>query len=436
MAAPRSRSSSCRTNSSWTSAWTIAVPSDVQRWPAVPNPPNRAPSTASAMSASSMITIGFLPPSSRHGDWRWRPHSAPISAPTADEPVKPTLSTSRCSSARWSPADVCSPSAWTRFSTPLGTPPAWKISVIAEAIPALYSAGFQTTALPHRIAGTRYHEGTAPGKLPAVMMVATPTGTRNVKSCLSGISDGTVCPYSRRPSPRKKSQVSMISCTSPSDSGYGLPISRVTSRASASLLASNSRPTSAITRPRAGAGTAAQSRCAARAARHAASKPCASVSSTSATTSDRLAGLVDSRRPPGASVRAAPSMIDAAVRVEVAVSDMPATLRPRGGEPLLERVDRPHVHGIDAAQHRQVERDEIAEEHEGHEPFEPGVAARRHALDDRGALGRQLGGDLDPPRGALVALGVLEEDRAQPPVGASPADDLVVVVLRQLARER
>ena len=166
-----------------------------------------------------MTTIGFLPPSSRHGDCRWRPQSAPISAPTAEEPVKPTLSTRPCSSARSSPANVAAPSAWTRLSTPLGTPPAWKISVIAEAIAALYSAGFQTTALPHRIAGTRYHDGTAPGKLPAVMIAATPTGTRNVKSCLSGISDGTVCPYRRRPSPRKKSHVSMISWTSPSASG-------------------------------------------------------------------------------------------------------------------------------------------------------------------------------------------------------------------------
>ena len=58
----------------------------------------------------------------------------------------------------------------------------------------VYSAGFQTTALPHRSAGTRYHEGTATGKLPAVTMAATPTGTRNVKSCLSGISEGTVWP--------------------------------------------------------------------------------------------------------------------------------------------------------------------------------------------------------------------------------------------------
>src|SRR5215218_2398527 len=168
----------------------------------------------------------------------------------------------------------------------------------------------------------------------------------------------------------------MISCTSPSASGYGLPISRVTSRASASLLASNSRPTSAITRPRAGAGTDAHAVCAVRAARHASSKPWASVSRISATTSDRLAGLVDSRRPPGASERSTPSMIDAAVRVEVAVSGMTATLAsgPSGGEALLERVDRAHVHGIDAAEHGEVERDEVPEQDERHEPLQPRLA--------------------------------------------------------------
>ncbi len=58
----------------------------------------------------------------------------------------------------------------------------------------MYSAGFHTTAFPHRSAGTRYQDGTATGKLPAVTIAAAPTGERNVKSCLSGISEGTVMP--------------------------------------------------------------------------------------------------------------------------------------------------------------------------------------------------------------------------------------------------
>ena len=84
---------------------------------------------------------------------------------------------------------------------------------------------------------------------------------------------------------------------------YGLPISRVTSRDSASLLSSTSRPMFLITPPRTGAGTRAHSRCARRAARQAAAKPSASASRTLATTSSRCAGLRDStRRPVSATV--------------------------------------------------------------------------------------------------------------------------------------
>jgi hypothetical protein len=148
------------------------------------------------------------------------------------------------------------------------------------------------------------------------MIAATPTGMRKVNSCLSGISDGTVWPYRRRPSPMKKSQVSMISCTSPSDSAYGLPTSRVTSRASGFLLASKMRPTWAMTRPRAGAGTLAHSRCASRAARAASTKVWASPSSTSATASPVRDGLVEVSRPPGESVRGSPPTIEAIVAVD------------------------------------------------------------------------------------------------------------------------
>ena len=46
----------------------VDVTGSMQRWPAAPKPPNRAPSTARSRSASGMTTIGFLPPSSRQGD--------------------------------------------------------------------------------------------------------------------------------------------------------------------------------------------------------------------------------------------------------------------------------------------------------------------------------------------------------------------------------
>src|SRR5215217_5261079 len=253
------------TNSSCTDSWTITVPSEVQRWPAVPKPLNSEPSAARSRSASGITTSGFLPPSSRQGDCTWRPHSSPIREPTSDEPVKPTLSTRRSASARSRPSNADGPSHCTRFKTPSGSPPARNSSVSAWPRAGAYSAGFQTTALPHRSAGTRYQDGTATGKLPAVMIAATPTGLRNVKSCLSGSSLGTVWPYRRRPSETKKSQVSITSWTSPSDSGYGLPISRVSSRERLSLLSSTRRPIRPIAFPRTGGGVAAQARCPSRA---------------------------------------------------------------------------------------------------------------------------------------------------------------------------
>ena len=155
-------------NSSCTDSWTITVPSDVHRCPAVPKPENRAPSTASSRSASGVTTIGFLPPSSRQGLCRCRPASSPMRAPTAVEPVKPILSSVPACSACSSPPKVAGPSANTMFSTPSGRPAAWISSNSAIAEAAAYSAGFQTTVLPQTSAGTRYQDGTATGKFPAV----------------------------------------------------------------------------------------------------------------------------------------------------------------------------------------------------------------------------------------------------------------------------
>jgi len=113
---------------------------------------------------------------------------------TAELPVKPTLSTRRSASILPRASYVVGPSATTVLSTPSGTPAAWNSAVNASATAGVDSAGFQTTALPHSRAGTRYQDGTATGKFGAVTMAATPTGVRKVKSCLAGISLGTVWP--------------------------------------------------------------------------------------------------------------------------------------------------------------------------------------------------------------------------------------------------
>ena len=190
----------------------------MQRWPAVPNPANRAPSITRSISASGITTIGFLPPSSRHGDCKCLPASSPSLRPTAVDPVNPILSTYPASKAASRPAKVVSPLAITTRRTSFGTPPACNSSVIAIAIAPACSAGFHTTELPVSNAGMKYQDGTAAGKFAAVMIITAPTGFRKVNNCLSGISLGMVWPYMRRPSPKKKSQVSITSCTSPSAS--------------------------------------------------------------------------------------------------------------------------------------------------------------------------------------------------------------------------
>src|SRR5712691_3046226 len=348
-------------NSSWMDWCTMAVPSDVQRWPAVAKPLNTAPATARSRSASGITTRGFFPPSSRQGDCRNRPHSSPSRRPTSVDPVNPTLSTTPSSRARSSPANVCGPSASTRLNAPSGSPPCRKSCAKASPMAGVYSAGFHTTAFPHSRAGTRYQDGTATGKFPAVTMAATPTGSRNVNSCLSGISLGTVCPYSCRPWARKKLQVSMTSWTSPSDSTKGLPISRVISRASGSLFSSTRRPICWIARPRTGAGVAAHEGWATRAARHASTKVPASPSCASATTSSRRAGLVERIRPPGAPSSGRPPMIERTVRLMAVASldhhqglivlddvallhpDLGDGALPRGGDVVL------HLHGFQDA---------------------------------------------------------------------------------------
>src|SRR4051812_50174328 len=85
-----------------------------------------------------------------------------------------------------------------------------------------------------------------------------------------------------------------------------------------------------MARPRTGAGTAAHSFCAARAASQAATKVAASARRTSATTSSVFAGFVEVAVPAGASVAGRPLTIEAMVRVAAAVVDMQATVSARG----------------------------------------------------------------------------------------------------------
>src|SRR3712207_6819350 len=87
------------------------------------------------------------------------------------------------------------------------------------------------------------------------------------------------------------------------------------------------RPIFWTTRERIGAGTAAHSLCASRAARQAATKVPASPSRTSATVSSVRAGLVEPKLPPGASSSVLPPTMEATVRAEGAVASRASVVR-------------------------------------------------------------------------------------------------------------
>ncbi len=62
-------------------------------------------------------------------------------------------------------------------------------------------AGLMTAVLPQMSAGKSFQAGMATGKFQGVMIPTTPMDRRMLIANLSGISDGTVWPKRRRPSP-------------------------------------------------------------------------------------------------------------------------------------------------------------------------------------------------------------------------------------------
>src|SRR5205823_4703120 len=80
-----------------------------------------------------------------------------------------------------------------------------------------------------RVVAAKFHDQTATGKLNAVITAMTPSGCHCSISRWLGRSDWIVRPYNMRDWPTAKSQMSIISCTSPSPSAMIFPVSRVTS---------------------------------------------------------------------------------------------------------------------------------------------------------------------------------------------------------------
>ena len=99
-----------------------------QAWPALRNIPKIAARAAASTSASSKITYGALPPSSRLTRFTSMPAWAPIILPVLVSPVKEILSTFLLVMIS---EPTMFPGPGTRLSTPLGRP-VWCMSLTSS----------------------------------------------------------------------------------------------------------------------------------------------------------------------------------------------------------------------------------------------------------------------------------------------------------------
>ncbi|MNN37639.1 hypothetical protein D3C81_1515970 [compost metagenome] len=112
----------------------------------------------------------------------------------------------------------------------------------ASAHSDAFSDGFHSTPLPHTSASAAFHAHTATGKLKAEITPHRPYGCQVSRIACCGRSEAMVSPCSWRDRPTAKSQISIISCTSPSPSCRILPVSSDTSRPSAGLCSRSTSP--------------------------------------------------------------------------------------------------------------------------------------------------------------------------------------------------
>ena len=118
--------------------------------------------------------------------------------PTADDPVSEIARTSGCSA---SGVPTSGPNPVTMLMTPLGRPASVSARTRLKVESGVSCAGLMTQVLPQTMAGSSFHEEIAMGKFHGVIMPQTPMGWRTAMANLFGISDGTVGPNMRRPSP-------------------------------------------------------------------------------------------------------------------------------------------------------------------------------------------------------------------------------------------
>src|SRR3984957_3091709 len=122
----------------------------------------------------------------------------PMMRPTLDDPVNETARTSACSA---SGAPASGPYPAMMLITPLGSPASVRARTRLKVERGVSCAGLMTQVLPQTMAGSSFHDEIAMGKFHGVIMPHMPTGWRTAMANLLGISEGTVGPNRRRPSP-------------------------------------------------------------------------------------------------------------------------------------------------------------------------------------------------------------------------------------------
>ena len=212
--------------------------------------------TARSRSADGQTMAALLPPSSRIVLPKRAATTGATARPIRVEPVADTTAT-RGSAASFAP--VSGPPI-RQAARPSGASPNWraalaKTAITASAVSGVFSDGFQITGLPQTSASAAFQAQTATGKLKAVMTAVTPAGCQVSIIRWPGRSEAIVSPCSWRERPTAKSQMSIISCTSPIASAGILPASSVTRVARSSLALRSSSPSRRTSSPRLGAGT-------------------------------------------------------------------------------------------------------------------------------------------------------------------------------------
>ena len=288
---------------SWTNSRRVVV----QRCPAVPIAPKATPRSARSRSAEGATITPLLPPSSRIARAKRCARRGATARPIRVDPVAETSAT-RASSTSASPASRPPIKSCDRPSgaSPNRAAARSKIACVAKAVSGVFSDGFHTTLLPHTNASAAFHAHTATGKLNAEITPTTPSGCHTSIIRCPGRSVAIVRPYNCRERPTAKSQMSIISCTSPAPSEGILPASIVTSRARSSFAARSSSPNSRTSSPRRGAGTWRHARKAAVALSSVASIAAASATRTIATCSP-VSGVSDGIDPSVHRARSTPS---------------------------------------------------------------------------------------------------------------------------------